>query len=239
VNTGMLRKVLTDTIVEEPRDKGDEMSKDIQDYMQSNLQGISLEPPLFYNSDVGIRFELGVPYKGLEEPSYFETIKKRSEALFESVFSENDELYIVRKTYEPKPPYESIKPGVNVFPRYVDTEFTKQVVCFEEKPDYDEDSNHLSGYFKGYSLLCPLNQVDYKGILKAIGYADFPSMGTYISDGIYFIHPKDNIVFHMYDDRGLDIVAIRTEELMKLYNEFNEWILDYDKEKIEGIFGKR
>lgn len=219
--------------------KGDEMSIDFQDYMQSNLHGISLEPPLFYNSDVGIRFELGVPYRGVEDPSYFETVTKRSGALFESVFSESDELYIVRMTYEPKHPYEIINPGVNVFAKYVDTENAKQVICFEEKPDYDEDTNQLSGYSKSYSLLCYLKQVDYKGILKAIGYADFPSMGNYISDGIYFIHPKKNIVFHMYDDRGLDIVAVRTEELMKLYNEFNDWILDYDREKIEQTFGKR
>jgi hypothetical protein len=186
---------------------------------------------------VGIRFELGVPYRNVKDPIYFETVNKRAETLFESVFSENDEFYLVRMTYEPQPPYEIINPGVNVFATYVDTEIAKQVVCFEEKPDYDEETNQLSGYSKSYSLLCSLKHLDYKGILKAIGYADFPSMGSYISDGIYFIHTNKNIVFYMYDDRGLDIVAVRTEELMKLYEEFNEWILDYDREKIDQTFG--
>lgn len=221
-------------------DKGDEMSADFQDYLRSNLHGISLEPPLFYNSVIGIRFELGVPYRGVEHPSYFETVKKRSETLFESIFSESDELYIVRGTYEPQPPYETINSdGVNVFAKYVDTEIAKHVTCFEEKADYDEDTNQLTGYSKSYSLLCCVKKVDYKGILKAIGHVDFPSMGNYISDRIYFIHSKKKIVFHMYDDRGLDIVAVRTGDLMKLYTEFNDWILDYDREKIDRIFGIR
>lgn len=216
------------------------MGTDFQDYLQLNLHGISLEPPIFYNSEIGIRFELGDPYRGVEEPSYFEKVKKRSETLFESVFLESDEMYIVRGTFETQSPYEIINPdGVNVFSKYVDKEIAKQVICFEEKPDYDEETNQLSGYSKSYSLLCRVKKVDYKGILEAIGYADFPSMGNYISDRIYFIHPKKNIVFHMYDDRGLDIVAVRTEELMKLYNEFNDWILDYDREKIDRIFGIR
>jgi len=210
-----------------------------QDYLLSNLQGIALEPPLFYNSDIGIRFELGVPYRGIEDPLYFETVRKRSETLFESVFSEISELYIVRKTCEPQAPYEIFNPGVDVFAGYVDSAIINKVVCFEEKPDYDEDTNQLMGYSKSYSLLCCLKQIDYKGILKAVSYSDFPNKGNYISDRIYFIHPEKNIVFHMYDDRGLDIVAIRSENLLKLFNEFNDWILDYDREKIERTFGKR
>ncbi|CAN7499090.1 DUF3885 domain-containing protein [Paenibacillus sp. LjRoot153] len=232
----MLTKNDNETI----NDKGDEMSTDFQDYMRSNLHGMSLDPPLFYNSDIGIRFELGIPYRGIEDPAYFETVKKRSVTLFESLFSESDEMYIVRRTFETKPPYVLINPdGVNVFVKYVDTEIAKQVICYEEVPDYDEDTNQLSGYFKSYSLLCRVKKVDYKGTLEAIGYADFPSKGNYISDRIYFIHPKKNIVFHMYDDRGLDIVAVRTEDLMKLYSDFNDWILDYDREKIDRIFGMR
>ncbi|NUU61108.1 DUF3885 domain-containing protein [Paenibacillus agri] len=209
-----------------------------QDYLLSHLQGISLEPPLFYNSNIGIRFELGVPYRGIEDPLYFETVKKRSETLFESVFSESSELYIVRKTYEPQAPYEVFNPGVDVFAEYVDSAIINKVVCFENKPDYDEDTNQLTGYSKSFSLLCCLEHIDYKGILKAISYSEFPSKGNYIFDRIYFIHTKKNIVFHMYDDRGLDIVAIRSENLMNLFNEFNDWILDYDREKIERTFGK-
>ncbi|MNJ47267.1 hypothetical protein D3C77_424220 [compost metagenome] len=56
-------------------DKGDEMSADFQDYLRSNLHGISLEPPLFYNSVIGIRFELGVPYRGVEHPRILKQLK--------------------------------------------------------------------------------------------------------------------------------------------------------------------
>ncbi|WP_424991987.1 DUF3885 domain-containing protein [Paenibacillus castaneae] len=46
--------------------------------MQSKLYGVSFEPPIFYNSEISIRFELGVPYRDIDDPVYFETVKKRS-----------------------------------------------------------------------------------------------------------------------------------------------------------------
>lgn len=41
----------------------------------------------------------------------------------------------------------------------------------------------------------------------------------------------------MYDNRGIDIVASRKEDIAFLYHQNNEWILDYDREQIDKIFG--
>lgn len=41
------------------------------DYFSEHFCNVRLESPLFYNSPVGLRFELGVPYRGVRDHSYF------------------------------------------------------------------------------------------------------------------------------------------------------------------------
>jgi hypothetical protein len=53
----------------------------------------------------------------------------------------------------------------------------------------------------------------------------------------YLFSPVSNIVMHVYDDRGVDIMALSPEPLMSLYRDFNQWILDYDRPRILEAFG--
>ncbi len=46
------------------------------------------------------------------------------------------------------------------------------------------------------------------------------------------------MIYNIYDDRGLDIIAKEKTILTELYTEFNHWILDYDRDKINKIFMK-
>jgi len=43
-------------------------------------------------------------------------------------------------------------------------------------------------------------------------------------------------MFHLYDDRGADLVASEKSAIKDTYVKFNKWILDYDREKIEAVF---
>lgn len=82
-----------------------------------------------------------------------------------------------------------------------------------------------------------MNNLDYKHLLRSIGNLD---MGIHpnIVEECYFINTKKNIVFHMYDDRVLDIVADSIEILRPLYEKYNSWILDYDRKQIDSLFRK-
>ena len=52
-----------------------------------------------------------------------------------------------------------------------------------------------------------------------------------VSGRVYFLNPATAIIVNMYDDRGLDVIAAR-EALMPVYRTFNDWVLDYDRERI-------
>ncbi|WP_234703455.1 DUF3885 domain-containing protein [Metabacillus indicus] len=41
---------------------------------------------------------------------------------------------------------------------------------------------------------------------------------------IFFINTSRKMIYHLYDDRGCDVIASRKEDLLPLYHELNEWI---------------
>ncbi|WP_420871975.1 DUF3885 domain-containing protein [Cohnella rhizosphaerae] len=45
-----------------------------------------------------------------------------------------------------------------------------------------------------------------------------------------------NTIFHFYDSRGLDVAASSKEELRDLYLKRNDWILKYDRKRIDSMF---
>jgi Domain of unknown function (DUF3885) len=57
-----------------------------------------------------------------------------------------------------------------------------------------------------------------------------------ISSGVYVIDPRARIVMHMYDDRGLDVIATELEVLRPTFEHFNAWILENCRYKIESRF---
>ena len=46
----------------------------------------------------------------------------------------------------------------------------------------------------------------------------------------------DKVLFHLYDDRGADLCAEKTESIFHIYNDLNDLILEYDRERIDSIF---
>jgi len=46
----------------------------------------------------------------------------------------------------------------------------------------------------------------------------------------------NHVMLHLYDDRGLDIVAESKAALLPIYHKLNPWILDFDHKKIDDIF---
>lgn len=43
-------------------------------------------------------------------------------------------------------------------------------------------------------------------------------------------------VLHVYDDRGMDVVATTTDALRPIYERFKDWLLDYDRYRMDQTF---
>jgi len=53
---------------------------------------------------------------------------------------------------------------------------------------------------------------------------------------LLFPEEKYSEMVYLDDDRGLDIVSEKRETIYPLYKNYNEWILDYDREHINKLF---
>lgn len=209
-------------------------------YKQEKFPNLKLRPPLFYNWDIGIRLELGVNYELEnihENRSYLEEVYKRAITLFKSTHSLNDDIYIVVDVND-FGECKACKRRLNIFSKYV----KEKAILFKLEhhtipyifPEDDEEGTYSTNRF---SLKCKVSDFKYIPMLKAICNQDM-GVRPSIFHRVYFINVSKNTIFHIYDDRGCDLLANSLDAIRDIYEEYNEWILDYDRDEIDNIFKK-
>ncbi|MEW4283135.1 DUF3885 domain-containing protein [Priestia koreensis] len=205
--------------------------------MNTHFPGLELVPPLFYNGDIGIRFELGVNDESSncrEGSTYLKEVDHRAITLFETLHPQEENLVLVVNIYD----YRAFKRNLRLFASFIKSrkvlyqlKHTQIRDVFTEK---DEETEHKTHRF---ILSCKTKDIRYQKLTKAICRQDLgirPSM----KHDVFFIHQKNHTIFHVYDDRGCDVVAASTEAIRPLYENDQSWILDYDRAEIDATFKK-
>lgn len=78
-------------------------------------------------------------------------------------------------------------------------------------------------------------KIPMEKVFREIILGDLGGVSEFISS-VFLFDTENHIMLHLYDDRGLDIVAYDKGTLMPLYQKLNTWILDYDRKRIDKIF---
>lgn len=194
------------------------MTASLDRYLNEKFPGLNLESPLFYNADVGIRFEIGDPDPLVSDEKYREQVLYRSTRLFKNAHSDSDELFIVlflsfqRKTI----PYK-----LKVFNNGVKNKKTLKTLSCNSIVLSDEEDDGRVSY--RYVLGCKASDIK-------------PAMFLFSDYRIFFVNITRDTIFYYYDSRGLDIVSNSKGPLQDLYFNYNHWILDYDRASIDSIF---
>lgn len=53
----------------------------------------------------------------------------------------------------------------------------------------------------------------------------------------FLVDPVRQVLVHIYDDRGMDVISLQRDTLLALYKKHSDWLLDYDRERIIEAFG--
>jgi len=207
-------------------------------FLNDNFKGLIIRQPLFYNWDYGLRFDLQVGETNTDE--YFKEVQRRSIDLFHSVFYPNDNLFFILMDYK----YGRRKIRFTNFAfRQISNLQIDEVFYTVNKRLY-EPSDKFDIYNSAIIKLSA-NRLGINNILSAIGNADFPprqprldGYGFSTNKQIYLINIDRRIIFNMYDDRGLDIISSDLETIQPIYQKYNNWILDCDRERIDKIMNK-
>ena len=208
-----------------------------QEFMNENYPELELKPPLFYNWDIGIRFALGEEEE-FDCPNnlYAFNCYKRAFALFESLHSPEEELFIVMDVND-FDKGRKLKHQLRNFPSYVSRPILyrlKHTVLPYLFPDEDEEGLYKTHRF---TLACKTFEIKYVPLLKAICNQDL-ALNPKLFHRVYFINTNRKTVFHVYDDRGCDLLATSPDSIWNVYKRCNEWILDYDRPAIDQMFNK-
>jgi Domain of unknown function (DUF3885) len=217
------------------------MIRVLYSFLDENFEGIPLEPPLFYAWKNSIRFEISNPMFPHYVKENLKQAFQRSISLFKNVFEEEDEILFVTDVLTTSKNHFLERKPLNVYKKYLkdkDKLYKLQhqllVRFFEEGVD--------QMVIHRFVLQCNKEAIRYVPLLKAICYEDFAHSSTILKNNqesgyeIYFVNLTKKMIFHLYDDRGCDILAVDKEGIRNLYGEFNDWILDYDRKEIDLLF---
>jgi hypothetical protein len=209
----------------------------LSDFMQETYPDLELRPPLFYSWDIGIRFELGVEWKreyDYPDNPYVLGCYKRAITLFEALHSPTDDIFVVMDVndfYKGK----NIERELKNFSPYVEKSLLYRLkhkmmpYVFPEDDDEDEYKTHR------FTLNCKTAEIKYKPLLKALCNLDL-GIRPRMEHRVYFININKKTIFHVYDDRGCDLLATSPETIRDMFKIYNDWILDYDRHEIDKVF---
>ncbi len=56
--------------------------------------------------------------------------------------------------------------------------------------------------------------------------------------GSLLVDFQRGILVHVYDDRGMDVISSDRHVLEPLYRDFQDQLLDHDRRRMAGVFGR-
>ncbi len=192
-----------------------------------------LEHPLFYHAPVGIRFEIGgeepiyldrSAAKLKTNPAYVQGALDRAAAIYRALPAAPDLLRI--DGYPDEEPDESL---LTVIRQRVGLPVPDEQLPATEQ-DEDGDTHAQVQFYWDLSKI----DVQPELLLREIILGDIGGWSGFVSS-VYLTGPGP-FLYHLYDDRGLDVLGSSRELLLPLYHQFHGWILEYDLEQIDRVF---
>lgn len=194
--------------------------------MIKNMGIQSVYGPIFYQAMYGLRFEMGIGDPTDERfriiPTYFEEAIHRALCI-----------------YQATEPYDILRISI-----WLDSENEVEIPNYFTSLGLTEcDESYIEMYYSdGYEYqikACYWNlqklTFNWKKLFRDIVYTDFEEP-HFLASNVFFLNTKAEILYHLYDDCGLDIVATDKMTLQPIYQRYHTWLLDYDREAMKKVF---
>jgi hypothetical protein len=194
---------------------------DLAAYLSERFPSLVLGGGLFYRWPLGLRFELGL-----------EPFRERAPKLYEAVFAPEDLCVIISQDWPENISASARQRYFRVFslPGAFDLEHPVGLQSLEVTT---LEAGEQETFTLQWGQL-PARGFQYRSVLEGIANADHAQTPSVLGR-VYFLNPATAMIVHMYDDRGLDMIAATRAALMPVYRTFNEWVLGSDRERIAKV----
>jgi hypothetical protein len=191
-------------------------SFDLPRFMLASFPRVDFGGDLFGQWPVGIRFEIG-----LDRVS-------RATQIYQFVFSRSQDCVLVSQEWPSNDRLPERFTPLFSTPGIFSGALPPQFQTMDVFP-FDETPNRLT-----WARL-PLNFIDANRMFEAIANGDHGRTPS-IAGRAYIIDDRAKLLMHMYDDRGLDVIATSHATLLPMYEQFGDWILDNQRHRITFRF---
>ena len=188
---------------------------DLPEFMFSHFNRVDFGGDLFEQWPVGIRFEIGIEHVSRATEICCSALAEAEDCILVS----QDWIECTDIVRRSTPLFTT--PGI--FPSDLSEFQSVNVSPFD-----------LARYRLTWTRLSPL-AFDAAQMFQAIANREQKGYPK-IASGVYIINPRSKIIMHMYDDRGLDVIATELITLRPLFESFGAWILDNQRHRIEFRF---
>lgn len=186
-----------------------------------------LQLPVFYESPVALRFEIGDPTLSTASPVYFRSAYLRASYIYHQTAPFDTLLWVLYRDDDTQTDIQTL------CQQFCDIAHLPLPAEVYTQETMDTDDEPFTRVFLLWDIKTTSPNMDK--LLQAIIHADFRGFHE-LSSAVFFLNTTEHILYYLYDDRGLDVVAETKESILPLYQQFQNWLLDYDKKRMQAIF---
>lgn len=218
---------------------------EFKNYINSHFELSDLSPnESSIASKYHLRFELG---DNLENGTLTRVKQSTERAIkiFHEFFKQTDEIWVFIKSWESCSQAEEFYPSTEGYleNQFINFNSIKIIQNQEKVEEFDEIENKngvlemtdLSILHKQKVFKTKVSQINYTNIFQGIANSEM-GFSPSISEYIYFVNPRNNTVFYMYDDRGCLLFSYLPETLKNTYLKYNEWLVNYHRKDFDKMY---
>ncbi|HEP1836890.1 TPA: DUF3885 domain-containing protein [Streptococcus suis] len=183
--------------------------------------------PFFYGTPLALRFEIGPAEEAetLPRKVYLNRAYARAVELLERASSAYDYVILSLLRQEDG--------DIDTYLWHFTSKFNFNK-CPEPELIEVEDWTGEVLVFERY--LFPIADQDLKDLLWEIIKADHGGF-HYLSSSVLFLSSRDKVIYHCYDDRGVDVAVLDDDKRLELFTDCHDLLFDYDMEEMERRMG--
>ena len=190
---------------------------------------------IFYEFPWGLRFDLSdiETSSGTMHIERFLDALARAKKITHACLQNSEKLTVLFSRYGPKEPVPATNRAIS---QLEDIGFDSSRLGYLGAVEQDEDFEDLR-YRHWYSCRLANEPAELDKLIWNCAAQDMGVQPYAEWRDIYFVDLQKRMIVHVYDDRGMDVIAMDKEAIAPFYTKFNDLLLDYDREKMKQQFG--
>ncbi|HFI0251213.1 TPA: DUF3885 domain-containing protein [Streptococcus suis] len=178
----------------------------------------------FYATPLALKFEIGPADEAeeLHRKVYLDRAYTRAVELMESAASAYDYVVLSLLRQEDR--------DIDTYLWHFTSKFNFDKCPEPELIEVEDWTGEVLVYER---YLFPVADQDLKALLWEIIRADQGGF-NYLSSSVLFLSSQDKVLYHCYDDRGVDIAILDDDKRRQLFVDCQDLLFDYDMEEMKG-----